>query len=191
MKIILGSQSKDRQRILKEMGYTFDIVHADIDEKAIRSDDPEELTVTIANAKADAVLPKIHEPSILITADTVVVCEGRILEKPENEHEARKFFALYPFHPAIVFSAVVVVNTATKKRRSGCEQATVWLAPFPESVIQELIDTKKTFAWAGGFAVADPVCKPFIKKIEGPSDAVEGLPRALVTQYIKDVSEPK
>ncbi|XP_038905430.1 7-methyl-GTP pyrophosphatase isoform X1 [Benincasa hispida] len=86
-KIILGSSSVARRKILSEMGYEFTIMSADIDEKAIRKERPEELVVALAEAKADAIisnLQKIHthekeaEPTILIAADTAEAILGRL-----------------------------------------------------------------------------------------------------------------
>ncbi|KAJ4832724.1 hypothetical protein Tsubulata_022473, partial [Turnera subulata] len=92
-KLILGSSSMSRRNILTEMGYEFAIQTADIDEKSIRKEKPEELVMTLAEAKvckliisiiwlvkeADAIIAKLHstgnqekdgEPTILVTADT-------------------------------------------------------------------------------------------------------------------------
>ena len=55
-KIILGSKSFTRKAILTEMGVSYDVVTADIDEKAIRRDDPEDLVMSLALAKADAIV---------------------------------------------------------------------------------------------------------------------------------------
>nr|KJB17770.1 hypothetical protein B456_003G014500 [Gossypium raimondii] len=99
-KIILGSSSMARQRILAEMGYEFTIMTADIDEKSIRKEKPEDLVTALAEAKANAIMARLQHtdilenvacPTLLITADTVVVYKGTIREKPCNEDEAREF----------------------------------------------------------------------------------------------------
>ena len=96
--IILGSSSIWRKQVLTNLGYKFTTMSPDIDEKAIRYNwryyftvltlfrdpDPTKLTLMIANAKADALLSKVTEPSILITSDQVIVCNGVIREKPES-----------------------------------------------------------------------------------------------------------
>ncbi|EOX91092.1 Maf-like protein isoform 4 [Theobroma cacao] len=71
-KLILGSSSMARQRILAEMGYEFTIMTADIDEKSIRKEKPEDLVTALAEAK-------------------VVVYKGMIREKPSSEEEAREY----------------------------------------------------------------------------------------------------
>ncbi|XP_034675606.1 7-methyl-GTP pyrophosphatase isoform X1 [Vitis riparia] len=78
-KIILGSASVARRKILAEMGYEFTVMTADIDEKGIRKEKPEELVMAIAEAKADAIISKLQtidnrekdaKPTILVAADT-------------------------------------------------------------------------------------------------------------------------
>ena len=64
MKIILGSSSRWRKQILEQAGYTFKVMSPDIDEKAIRHADSEQLALAIANAKADKLLEQITEPAI-------------------------------------------------------------------------------------------------------------------------------
>ncbi|XP_024038924.1 maf-like protein DDB_G0281937 isoform X6 [Citrus clementina] len=100
VKIILGSSSMPRRKILAEMGYEFSVMAADIDEKSIRKEKPEDLVMAIAEAKADAIISKLQitdsqlgnvEQTILIVADTVVVYEGVIREKPSSREEARRF----------------------------------------------------------------------------------------------------
>ncbi|CAB4296316.1 unnamed protein product [Prunus armeniaca] len=80
-KIILGSASVARRKILAEMGYEFTVMTADIDEKCIRKEKPEELVLVLAQAKADAIISKQQtinnqekdaEPTIVIAADTLM-----------------------------------------------------------------------------------------------------------------------
>src|SRR3989339_531887 len=119
MKIILGSQSQQRKRVLKEMGYEFEVLPADIDEKKIRHEDPRQLTVMLAKAKASAICSRISEPALIITADQVVVCNGKVYEKPRDVAEAKAFLQSYADYPAECVNGVVVTNTATGKQIEG------------------------------------------------------------------------
>ena len=109
--------------ILTAAGYDFEIVKADIDERALGDREAiggdiertKELVLQLANAKADAILellkndpaklpsvPGSSGPSpyrVLLTADQVVVCNNTILEKPLNEQECRAFLHMYGSHP--------------------------------------------------------------------------------------------
>ena len=113
MHIILGSQSFGRKQMLHEMGIFFETIAPYIDEKSIRSDDPEELTLLLARAKAEALLPQIANPALLITSDQVTLCAGEIREKPESLDQARIFLRSYSRYPAETVTSVVVTNTQT------------------------------------------------------------------------------
>ncbi|MDP2587280.1 MAG: Maf family protein [bacterium] len=187
---MLGSQSKGRSSVMESMGFQFETMSANIDEKAIRFDDPQKLTLVLANAKADALLPNILEPAILITSDQVVALDKNILEKPENEDEAREFLRGYATHPPQTVTAVVAVNTATKERREGVDIAKVVFKEIPESVIDEIIKEGDIFTRAGGFSVEDPRLKNYIVNIEGAIDSIIGLPKELTERLIKEVQWP-
>ena len=81
------------EELAAEYGFNFDILTADIDERAIgdRSASPEQLVLNLGRAKAEAILKKLPAPPqplhFLITCDQVVVHEGKVLEKPETAEE--------------------------------------------------------------------------------------------------------
>ena len=187
MKIILGSQSKGRRKMLEEMGYEFEVESANIDEKAIRIDDPKELTLALARAKAEALRAQFLEDAILITSDQVVVWNGEIREKPQDEKEAEEFLEGYNIHPAQTVTAVVVTNTATDKQAQGVDIATVYFSTFSEKDIREIIEDKSLFEMAGGFTVEGELWERHINKIEGKRDSVIGLPKELTERLIKEV----
>ncbi|KAK4722950.1 hypothetical protein R3W88_013183 [Solanum pinnatisectum] len=86
-KLILGSSSTARKKILGYMGYEFTTMSADIDEKAIRKEKPEDLVMALAEAKADAIISKFRKteylekdvnPTILVAADTAEAIIPRV-----------------------------------------------------------------------------------------------------------------
>ena len=148
--LILGSASKSRRFVMHSAGYEFEVLVADIDEKSIRYKDPEALVLAIAKAKAVALLPKINNPSLLVTCDTVVVCGGEILEKPTSYDEMRHFLLLYNQYLAATFSALVVTNTKTLKQIAKADICTIYLNHFSTSDIDDYMANKSIFSWAGG-----------------------------------------
>ncbi|OIT36426.1 PREDICTED: maf-like protein DDB_G0281937 isoform X1 [Nicotiana attenuata] len=86
-KLILGSSSTARRKILADMGYQFTTMSADIDEKAIRKEKPEDLVMALAEAKADAIISKFRNtenlekdsnPTLLVAADTAEAIIPRV-----------------------------------------------------------------------------------------------------------------
>jgi len=186
VKIILGSQSSNRKAVLEKAGYEFEVISADIDEKAIRLEDPLDLTLAIANAKADVLLPKIVDTSaILITADTVIVCDNQVLEKPVDEEEARKFFEKYAVYPIQVITAVTVTNTETRQRKTAVDVVEIKFKPFSGDEVDLLIKENRVLNFAGGFTVLDPLVKEHIALIRGEEDSSAGLPMRIVEDFIK------
>lgn len=188
MKIIIGSKSIYRQKILRDAGYTFEIMPANIDEKAIRSKDYTLLPLLIARAKAEALIPKIHEPAFLITSDLVVICNGELREKPESIEHAYRYLKSYAQYPAQTYNAVVVTNTQTQVKAEGVDEATVFFKDIPNDVIHELIKKEIIMNAAGGFTIEDPLLSPYVDRVEGAEDSVLGLPMKLTEDLIKKVT---
>lgn len=185
--MILGSASPRRHKILKNWGYDFEVMIPQIDEKSIRSDDYKVLPVLIARSKSENLREKISEPAILITCDTIVVHDGQMYEKPQNEQEARAFLQSYGSRPAEVICGVVVMNTANNKVAEGSDSAKVYFQKIPHRLIEEMILLGRVFDWAGAFHPADPAIKPYIAYIDGETDTAMGLPKFLTRKLIEEV----
>jgi len=188
MKIILGSQSAGRKRVLEQMGYDFEIVPADIDEKAIRFSDPRELTLALARAKAQALLKKLTEPALLITSDLVVQWSDRILEKPAGPDQAREFLRGYATAPAKIVASVVITDISSGKHLEGVEEATVHFRPIPENVVETIVSDERTYTQGGGLSVEDERLKPYIERIDGEIEAIIGLPKKLTQQFLTEMT---
>ncbi|MFS7954836.1 putative nucleoside triphosphate pyrophosphatase Maf-like protein [Helianthus anomalus] len=173
-KIILGSSSMARRKILQEMGFHFTVMAADIDEMSIRREKPEDLVLALAEAKADAIVSRLgirgHKeenahPTLLLTADTVVVYEGTIREKPSSKEEARHFVKGYSGGCAVVVGSVVVTNLSTGSRKQGWDKSEVYFHDIPDEVIDRLIDDGVTLNVAGGLMLEHPLTAPFVDTV--------------------------
>lgn len=205
-KIILGSASTARQSILREMGFNFSVMTADIDERAIRREKPEDLVMALAEAKchtdtlaplqAEAIISKIanlkdgeisSEPLLLITADQVVVHEGVIREKPSSEEEARLFIKGYSRAPACTVGSVLVTNLKTGLKKGGWDKAEVYFHPIPDDVVESLIKEGLVLKVAGGLLVEHPLTSPLVEAMVGSIDSIMGLPKDLTRSLINEV----
>jgi septum formation protein len=125
--VILGTGSFIRKKILTEMGYTYSVMTADLDERSLGSRvsdaDAPALVTLLAKAKADAIIQKIQAeypdgadrraclPPLLVTADSVATFEGRILEKPNSLVQAASFLQGYGSgSPMTIVSGICVTN---------------------------------------------------------------------------------
>ncbi|XP_065847406.1 uncharacterized protein [Euphorbia lathyris] len=131
VKIILGSSSIARRKILAEMGYEFTVTSADIDEKCIRKEKPEELVMALAEAKANAIIDKLQadnnqekdaEFTILIAADTA---EAILQRLPAHDH-------VKDAQPALLITCdqVVVYEGAVREKPSSEEEARAFMKGY-------------------------------------------------------------
>jgi septum formation protein len=187
MKIILGSSSPRRQKLLSGWGYTFDVLIPQIDEKTIRSEDLRTLPLKVASAKAESLRGQINQPATLITCDTIVLHNNELYEKPKDESDARRMLQSYGTGPAEVICGVFVTNTDTGKSAGGVDSAKVYFHKIPHPLIEEMIKHGRIFDFAGAFHPDDPPIKPYIVHIEGEMSTVMGLPKILTKKLINQV----
>ncbi|XP_073019832.1 uncharacterized protein [Primulina eburnea] len=128
LKIILGSSSVARKQIIAEMGYDFTTMSADIDEKAIREEKPEDLVMVLAEAKADAIMRKLRDvgtsenTTLLIAADTVETVKPKLLVG-EYKEDARSTLL-------ITCDQVVVYEGVIREKPSSKEEARQFLNDY-------------------------------------------------------------
>lgn len=193
-RLVLGSKSSSRQAILRELGVPFDCLPADIDEKAIRAAQPAELVEAIARAKADTLrarlaaspglLPASAKATLLITSDQVVLHNGVVLEKPENKAEARAFIAGYSSGVCSTLGFIVVTNLASGAVRASLDSAHVHFSAIPADVVDRLVADGACMHCAGGLQVEHPLIVPYVARIDGAIDSVQGLGKELITRLL-------
>lgn len=186
MNIILGSGSPSRKAVLSSMGFVFTVISPDIDEKAIRKEDPRELVTAIAQAKMDAVLNLVHEDAIVITSDQVMVVDGNVREKPRSKEEAYEFISTFSTKPQTATSCTVVCNTATGKRLYEVDEVTVTMDPVPDELVQRFVESGEAMKYAGGLAAEHPSFLPYVH-FDGEMESLMGLPKVKTLRMIKEV----
>mmetsp|Transcript_7816 Transcript_7816/g.20659 ORF Transcript_7816/g.20659 Transcript_7816/m.20659 type:complete len:210 (-) Transcript_7816:118-747(-) len=196
--LLLGSGSATRRLLLGELGYiegkNLQRMPADIDERAIRHDDPAKLVLALGHAKADAIMHRIRseqrtfpDDAVLLTADQVVVHEGRILEKPESAEEVRRNCAWFSQSPAGTVGSIVVTHLASGRRLDAVNTTEIYMRELPKAVVDQLITEGEVFYCAGGLRVEDPLVSRFVDQIIGGQDSVMGLTKATAQDLIHRV----
>jgi septum formation protein len=185
--LILGSQSKYRKGVLEELGFEFETMSADIDEKAIRDKDPERLVLKLGRAKNDALKDKIGENDILITSDQVTVYKGEIREKPTSQEEGYKFLKSYSNSNLTTYTSLVVFNKDNGKQAEGVDIVSVYFNEIPELDIQTLVHQDNILHIGGGFLIEDPILLKHVKKIDGDIKSVMAMPPKLLVKLLEEV----
>ena len=182
-RIILASASPRRREILSSMGAEFSVLCADADETC-SIPDPEKLTVELARRKAVAALEMLRaegqeEGAIIISADTVVACNGEILGKPQDEADARRMLSLLSGRTHTVATGIAV--TVDGQTYTDCSVTRVTVDTIPPSQIDRYIASGEPFDKAGAYGIQGAFSQ-WISGIEGCYFGVVGLPVNLLSR---------
>lgn len=189
-KIVLASQSPRRKQLLEWAEVEFDIIIQATDESYPLSLSPEEVAIHIARQKAIAVqegeIFKRYENNIpVLAADTIVVCEGQIIGKPEDKADAVRILNLLSGKKHLVITGVVIKN---KDKESAFADITeVWFHTLTDAQINFYIDEYKPYDKAGAYGIQEWIGVIGIKKINGDFYNVMGLPVSRVLKVLQSM----
>ena len=186
-KIILASNSPRRKALLEGLDIDFEVrVIPGIDESHPPDLSPEEIPVYIAQKKADAYRTTIQADELIITADTVVVLDGQIIEKPSGRQEAIDMLKRLSGRKHQVITAVTL-NTA-EKQESFSVTSSVVFAILTDEEIAYYVDHYKPYDKAGAYGIQEWIGYIGVCSIEGSFYNVMGLPIQRLYQELKRFS---
>lgn len=180
--LVLASASPRRREILERLGFACEIRPANIDEEAIRHSDAAEQTLMLARAKADVVATTGR---LTVAADTVVVLDGEVIEKPRDPDHARTMLQRLSGRPHRVFTAVCLVFPRGDKI-SFLEKTEVHFLPLSDETIAGYIATPAPYDKAGGYGVQDAFGMANIARIDGCYFNVMGFPASRFMQTLAE-----
>jgi septum formation protein len=193
-RIILGTSSKNRQKIISLLGWPVSIIIPDIDEKAIRTDDPFTLPLEIAKSKADEVIRKIRNSNdlndrdiIIITADQVAYFNNEIREKPTNEDEAKLFLSSLSRNQVSTISAIVITHYPSYKQKCQVDVSKIYWSEISNRIVDKVIAKGLIYQSAGGFRIEDEDLNPLITSLEGSVSCIMGLNVVTLKKLISDI----
>lgn len=191
--IILASGSPRRKGLLEQAGLTFQVLPAQIDEKAIRekAGSPEELVKRLSRLKAENVLQKVQAdpaliqnegrerhfaPPLVLGADTAVSIGKEILGKPESPEDAMRMLMKLSGKTHQVFTGVTVIPV-TDQAEPICfaEKTDVEMLPFTKKEAEAYVRTGEPMDKAGAYGIQGKGAL-LVKQIRGDFFSVVGLP---------------
>ncbi len=186
-RIILASASPRRREILTAMGAKFTVLSADADESSDIKD-PLALTQYLARIKGEAVLSLLRsrgedKGAIIISADTVVYCDGQILGKPHTYEQARSMLSLLSGNTHTVISGIAV--TYKGQAHTAATETKVYVEKIPSAEIEKYIASGEPFDKAGGYGIQGGFGK-WVSRIDGCYFGVVGLSASLLARLFKD-----
>lgn len=181
-KLRLVSNSPRRQSLLRDAGYQFIVSPADIDENYPPEMDVREVSIYLAKKKALA-LSGSYPEDLILAADTTVVYENKILDKPLDETHACETLRQLSGKIHEVITGVAFVNE--DRLTIFHDISEVYFNHLEEWEIDHYVQNFKPYDKAGGYGIQEWIGLIGIKKIEGSFYNVMGLPVHLVHEYLK------
>lgn len=173
--IILASASERRKELLAQLiGKKFEVRISSYDEDVVDGLGPVELVMYHSREKALDIANDLTE-GIIISADTVVVCDGEVLGKPENEEHAKSMLSQINGRAISAVTGLTVMDAASKKVITEHEMTGIWMRMMSEELINDYINTGEPFGKAGSFAIQGKGAI-LVERIDGDFFNVVGLP---------------
>ena len=174
-KIILASNSPRRKNILKSLNINFEVIPSNYDEPINENDIFSYNKIeTIALNKTKDILNQIQEPSIIISADTVVVNDNKILIKPKNYQNAFNILKSLSNKKHQVVTSVCLYNTKNNKYITYSSTTNVYFNKLDDKQIENYILNFKPYDKAGAYGIQE-LPDGFVQQIEGSFSNVVGL----------------
>jgi septum formation protein len=190
--IILASGSPRRRQLLEELGLKFEVITRDYPETFPGDLKAAEIAEYLSGEKASLFRNKVRENEIIITADTIVWCNGRVLGKPSGKEEAIEMIEILSGTTHEVITGVTLLSQAKERTFSDTTKVT-----FDSLTLEEIkyyIENFKPYDKAGAYGIQDWIGLAACSRIEGSYFNVVGLPvqklyRELL-DFVKDFLPP-
>jgi len=182
--IILASKSPRRSQLLTEMAIPFINKTKEVEESYPDHLQAHEIAEFLSLKKANAFKDDLQEKELVITADTIVVFENKILGKPKDKEEVMAFLSSMSDRKHQVYTGVTLMTKENK--HSFSDLSDVYFSPISTAEINHYIEHYNPFDKAGAYGIQEWFGHNFIHKIEGSYTNIMGLPTEKLYRALKD-----
>ena len=173
--IWLASASPRRKKLLEQLNIPFKTIKVEVDEKIKKGESPVKAVKRLSLEKTKKA-KEVIKNGIIITADTIVVLNGKIIGKPVDEKDAEKILQKLSGKTHFVYTGFCISNLEKKKTINDYEKTSVTFRALNKIEIQDYIKSGSPMDKAGAYGIQDDFGAVFIKKINGCYYNVVGLP---------------
>jgi len=173
--IYLASKSPRRKKLLTQMNLKFKVVQAEIDEKILKHETPVHNVKRLSLEKLEKSKEHIKK-GIIITADTIVVLDGKVIGKPKDKKDAFQILKMLSGRTHFVYTGFSVFNSVNNKIITSYEKTAVTFRKLESAEITDYIKSGSPMDKAGAYGIQDDFGAVFVKKINGCYYNVVGLP---------------
>ncbi len=182
-KIILASGSPRRRELLAGLGIGFEVDSKSNFDEVYQENTPiESIPSALSEGKSYGFHRKLERDEILITSDTLVLCDGRVMGKPRSRDEAIGMIQFLSGKNHKVITAVTLRDAT--RCHTFSDTAVVHFNELTDSEIIHYVDTFKPFDKAGAYGIQEWIGYIGIDRIEGSFFTIMGFPLHLVYQEL-------
>ena len=183
--VVLASASPRRQELLAQIVDAFEVLPAGIDEKSVVPADPIDLARTLATRKAEVVF-ELRAGAMVIGADTIVVLDPEVLNKPVDVAQAREMLAALSGRTHIVITGIALM-WPPDERIVFADSAKVTFRTLTAPEIDAYVASGEPMDKAGAYAIQGGAAK-FVTALEGDRDTVIGLPTKRIHEFLGNIA---
>lgn len=188
--LILASQSPRRRALLRQIGLDFTVQPSSVVEELLPLDlHPPEYATALARMKAIDVAYLQTQPSIVIGADTIVVLDGQILNKPADAADAHAMLRRLSGHTHTVFTGIALVSAPEISVQTAVQATDVRFRELDHNEIAEYVAGGSPMDKAGAYGIQDDFGAVFVEHIIGCYYNIVGLPLELLYRMLKSYTE--
>jgi septum formation protein len=185
-RIILASKSPRRSQLLTQAGLPFVVKSNEVEETYPATMPVAEVPVFLAQKKARAAVAFLESPrDVILTADSVVILDGEIFEKPVDEADAQRILGRLSGRTHEVITGVCLLTTSREVTFGDLTRVT--FGDLSPEEISHYIRTYQPYDKAGAYAIQEWIGLCKIEKIEGTYANVMGLPVQRVWKALEDI----
>lgn len=186
--IILASRSPRRKKLLKQLGFEFQVIPSKFDEDSVFNEDPSVYVQEIAKGKVQEIAKSVEGNFIIIGSDTTVYFDGKYLNKPQDENEAFEMLSKMSGKEHFVWSGIVLLDTENNRLITEAVSTKVKFREIEVDEIKAYIKSGSPMDKAGSYGIQDDFGSVFVESIEGDFYNVVGLPLEKLYQMFKKLN---
>lgn len=180
--LVLASASPRRRQLLEMLGIPILVHPADVQEIPLPKESPAAYSARLARDKARAV-----PGALVLGADTIVVLDGRILEKPQDDADALRMLQQLQGRSHTVITSVCLI--ADGREYQAADQTAVTFRPADGAFLRAYVATGEPRDKAGAYGIQG-FGAALVDRIEGDFFGVMGLPVRLVLRLLEEAGQP-
>lgn len=181
--IILASKSPRRQQLLSDLGLKFTVQSMDVPEEFSAGLGMTEISVFLAELKAEAFRPQLRSNQLVITADTIVWLDGEVLGKPTDYEDGFRMLKGLSGKKHEVITGVCLLSA--EKKVSFYALTDVWFKSLTDEEIHYYLENYRPYDKAGAYGIQEWIGYVAINRIEGSFYNVMGLPIQSLYEHLK------